>query len=1484
MSFSLDAAVPSSSYTLIAFLRSLRGIARAILLVLLSGMTLANNVSAQASPDVALSHVVNWVDTSNKLVRITFTVRNLGTQGATAVEVTTDDFDIFMSSAHTGIAQFISTTKGAITGNVWAVGSLAPADVESITLEAPLDVEHTFAGGARISGMAEIDSNLSNDEVVYTIHQYDSGDLPDSYGTLDGSGGPTHEINPDRSPRLGVLVDSEDDGQPSVQADYDDDDASANDEDGVQIETVSGMGFQALTSLSLPLSSGVAYNLQFIVRGLPGTYYVSAFMDRNVDGNFDLPDEAYFLNQEVTVGAMGFATFIPNDKLLFDIPTQADVAYMRVRVCDSDANECDTPGGFVDNGEVEDYFVTVNQADLFDFGDAPPLYSAITVFPVGPRHEIGGIHLGPKVDGEYDAQPSIDADGDGDDEDGIAFMSLPFVEGGTGHFIAEALGTSAGGFLNAWIDFNGDGDLDDPGEHIVEDEPVSRGVPEVVDFTVPNNAILHEDVLARFRLCSNTVQCHTPIGLVATGEVEDYIVQIGDENDTFVVNADNDLFTSPISVSLENGILRVLDSSSPTPKVLFSAPLLKAGKLDITSSELILDYTNGDPVPQDGINFTGVGNDATLQILSGGFSGGIATIEHIFDNDHDGSVNIDGKVITYQNLAPVIDLLPANTRIFTYPGTAAEPKRIVLTPNGDGTSNNGVSFIDCIDCGEETTFANPLKDLFITTGSGADQVLVSLLDDAVPGGFEMLTIDVGEGADYVLVAPSADYEYTILGDTPPITPGQCPAEADVLELSLSGVAGAAMVYSDIVAGDGTWTFSAPHQPIAFSGFERQVSADSRLDLLVTPDIVYATQATELLVIVSNHGSTAAKCVSVSIPPEIRTLVDANPGVFPVANAPFIITATDENGLPVSTATVDYNVVTGVLSLPGVEPGHLYRMTIDLNSVVNWNLMPTTWDIELFHGTESKDNGSFQASPGILFPAKSHVNAATFINQKEITTYTGGGGTATTNYEQLIVGLFQGSPNAEGAVWCRVPTAADVNFTTVWNPPPGFNGAPGESRIWRPCSGADIPDDPATPTVNESTAQGALPFPLHVNGFLETDRSTPLDPFNTSSRLWLATWGGAGLYYSDDDAETWHAAWPETGPGNASQAKYWAVVYAIAKDAGGFLYASANNGHIVRSLDNGTIWQEMGPLPYGAADTPWSLTAHPTEPGVIYAGTFGRGVLVSLDFGYSWKVLDEVANEKLYNQPQGESAGHIFDLKFGPINDEYLYAGTGQGVWRARFNVGETDDIDGDWQLLGPEVSHLSGTGSVVTYPEVRALAFRLNPDPELVMGTWGVFRDDDGDLVSAFTLGDPLELVPTDFAGFKLRTSEVSFIVTSATGDVFIGSADGRLYNLEAAETAATATVNEQETELPTTYELHQNYPNPFNPVTTIRYALPESGRVRLAVFDMLGREVAVLVDADVTAGQHEVQFDAQGLPSGSYIYRMDMAEGSIERRLVLLK
>jgi hypothetical protein len=87
-----------------------------------------------------------------------------------------------------------------------------------------------------------------------------------------------------------------------------------------------------------------------------------------------------------------------------------------------------------------------------------------------------------------------------------------------------------------------------------------------------------------------------------------------------------------------------------------------------------------------------------------------------------------------------------------------------------------------------------------------------------------------------------------------------------------------------------------------------------------------------------------------------------------------------------------------------------------------------------------------------------------------------------------------------------------------------------------------------------------------------------------------------------------------------------------------------------------------------------------------------------------------------------------------------------------------------------------------------------------------------------------------------------------------------------------------------TEYALHGNYPNPFNPVTKIAFDLPEAGAVSLKVFDLMGREVAVLVNGEKPAGQHTISFDARDLPSGMYICRMSANEFTASRKMLLAK
>ncbi len=150
-------------------------------------------------------------------------------------------------------------------------------------------------------------------------------------------------------------------------------------------------------------------------------------------------------------------------------------------------------------------------------------------------------------------------------------------------------------------------------------------------------------------------------------------------------------------------------------------------------------------------------------------------------------------------------------------------------------------------------------------------------------------------------------------------------------------------------------------------------------------------------------------------------------------------------------------------------------------------------------------------------------------------------------------------------------------------------------------------------------------------------------------------------------------------------------------------------------------------------------------------------------------------------------------------------------------------------------------------------------------------------------------------AGFGASSSANTTVTTAigqplvgATGDGNTGISSGFL-----ADTTFTGPVTAIEEDLrqplPSVYELEQNYPNPFNPTTRIQFALPKNSHVRLAIYDLLGREVAKLIDDNRAAGNHTMEwngFDARGqrVSSGIYFYRIE-AEGFIQtRKLTLLK
>ena len=101
---------------------------------------------------------------------------------------------------------------------------------------------------------------------------------------------------------------------------------------------------------------------------------------------------------------------------------------------------------------------------------------------------------------------------------------------------------------------------------------------------------------------------------------------------------------------------------------------------------------------------------------------------------------------------------------------------------------------------------------------------------------------------------------------------------------------------------------------------------------------------------------------------------------------------------------------------------------------------------------------------------------------------------------------------------------------------------------------------------------------------------------------------------------------------------------------------------------------------------------------------------------------------------------------------------------------------------------------------------------------------------------------------------------------------------------AELTSVNPAHAYHPTAFSLSQNYPNPFNPQTAIRYQVSGVTDVKLVVYDLLGREVATLVNEKKTVGSHEVSFDGAGLASGVYFYRLTAGTFVQSRKMLMLK
>ncbi len=199
--------------------------------------------------------------------------------------------------------------------------------------------------------------------------------------------------------------------------------------------------------------------------------------------------------------------------------------------------------------------------------------------------------------------------------------------------------------------------------------------------------------------------------------------------------------------------------------------------------------------------------------------------------------------------------------------------------------------------------------------------------------------------------------------------------------------------------------------------------------------------------------------------------------------------------------------------------------------------------------------------------------------------------------------------------------------------------------------------------------------------------------------------------------------------------------------------------------------------------------------------------------------------------------------------------------------------------------------------EQRSLEEALNPDGTLKRGVQGSFK------VEGYTMrtgknGEPIFEPQTQHTASGTWSSLGTGSSNGVNGSVYalavvgnevvVGgsftSAGGVSANRVARWNSGTSRVEQLSPTAPKTFLLEQNYPNPFNPSTTIRYQLPVASEVKLEVYDVLGKKVATLVSERQAAGYYQYVWNADGLTSGVYFYRLQAGTFTQTKKMILVK
>jgi hypothetical protein len=369
---------------------------------------------------------------------------------------------------------------------------------------------------------------------------------------------------------------------------------------------------------------------------------------------------------------------------------------------------------------------------------------------------------------------------------------------------------------------------------------------------------------------------------------------------------------------------------------------------------------------------------------------------------------------------------------------------------------------------------------------------------------------------------------------------------------------------------------------------------------------------------------------------------------------------------------------------------------------------------------------------------------------------------------------------------------------------------------------------------------------------------------------LASTNNVGLSRSSDHGQTWRQSMFTNG-----------TITAIVRLPDGALVASVGRGWgcagvsdsswgVYRSENEGLTWAKVGTL----REQMRSLALHPS--GALFAGT-DTAVYRSADAGRTWTLAGLAIGN--VNGLAGTADGWVY----AAIAGKGLFRSSNEGAgWKGTSTtyIGEAMAVmagmNNEIVLLGSEPgAAIRSTDHGETWSDMNAglgsVYFRCVTfaQPDIYLSA-----TDAGGCIWDRPLGKWTQL-PTD----GLPESYINGFAHGASGYVYAWTSSGLFRSAERLTGVPCAG-----SAVPGQFRLEQNFPNPFNPSTVLRVQLPEAGVVKLEVYDVLGRNVALLVNEKRNAGRHDVRWDAFGLPSGVYICRMTAGNFSASRKMLLTK